>query len=226
MPIKKYANKSSQSMKDLIKINETKECVERGCTKFRKGLNRECSAHSSARMYYGDAQAHKIRASYFRAERFKAEHIIDNNMDNELIQRGLSYMQNWLDQVRIGTPGVLASGAVGLMVDEGVTGKELFREALAITIYNDRNPGIIPDRKPEAFQIALCIAVLCYRNLPKLGIRHRSHLHLSISLRKTVGQVLWHDLGRILIEVTSAVSDYEKSHDPATGAAKSLIIHS
>ncbi len=226
MAIKTYANSTSNSIKELIQVNEQLECHVKGCAKHRHGLNRQCSAHARAKMYYGDPLGSKVRPQHYRAERFKAEHIITNNWDHELIQKGVSYMQNWMDQVRAGTPGVQAAEIMGLQVDEGVQGWELFREAVAITLYNDRNPGVISDAKPEAFQIALCLAVLCYRNLPKLGVRHRNHLNVSIANRKNVGATIWYDLGRILVEISSAARDYDRKWDHETGAARTLVINS
>lgn len=203
-----------------------KECTVKGCTNKRMGVSRYCKRHYYHVSYFGHPDGRKIRPKEYSLERAKADIIIDNNLDNEAIQWGIGYFDRWLQNATEDIPGIMGADYMARMAEEGVTGKVLLREALAMMIFYERYPDVIPTNEgPEPLQIALALAVMLYRVQPHHGgVVHRNHVKLSRPERRTIGQQLWMDLGKLLVQVSRAVIKDDRKKEGKLEAAKHIQV--
>ena len=220
-----YTNKASRTMIELIAINEAKPCTIRNCKTHRHGLNKLCGKHYRNKLYYGSPHGKKIRANMMTMERRLSTHIVQNNLNNELVQKGIDYFETWLSSVRVNIPGTLAANHMGRLVDEEVTAETLFIEVLSLFLFNMRYPDAMDNNYPEVLQIALALQVLSYTYHPEFGVKHINHLKTPPRVRKDVGKEIWFSLGKVLVEIGMVVEARDEQREPKE-SSKALVIHS
>ena len=214
---------SSLNMKAQIEINEQYPCKAPGCDKNRHSLSSYCGAHHAKRLYFGSIDARKIRYNETELERVKARHVVEANPDHPAIQQCIEFFTTWLENAVNDIPGIPCKKQFVRMHQEGVTGKELAIEAISILLFHQKYPGTIPDDTPEPFQIALALAVVCFRKREHLGIRHIAHTKISARERKILGKNIWNELGKALTIVASEIRSYERAKERQIQYGKLIV---
>lgn len=195
-----------KSIREMIQINEQRPCSIPGCDRMRHSLNKYCGKHYYRHLYFGHHNARKIRDTEMEPERGKAKHVVELNADHSAIQRGIQYFDQWLENAGNDVQGTLYADLFKQMHSESITGKDLFTEAVAITLFNERHPGEIPGENPEPFMIALGLCVGCLKKSPlRDELRHKFHMTITAKNRKALGRIVWGDLGKVLITVANAI---------------------
>jgi hypothetical protein len=200
-------------MKELIKENEQLICSAPGCTKNRHSLSSYCGAHYIKKLYFGDIRGRKIRYNETDLERAQARHVIEANPKHPAIEQCIEFFTTRLENAANDVPGVPCKKQFARMHSEGVTGKDLAIEAIAILLFHYHNPGTIPDDTPGPFQIALALAVACFKRREKIGIRHIAHTRISAQERKVLGKSIWNELGKALTIIASEIQSYERAKE-------------
>ena len=202
------------SIDKMLERNAQQDCIIPGCNKKRSALTRYCSAHNYRRRQFGSPYGYRVKPNDVRLERIKAEHIVKNNQDHPAIEMGCSYFQNWIEQAQAQAPGICAAKEFRRLGEDGVSGEDLFIEVIAVALFAEANPDTVPQNEgPEPYQIALALAVLCFKKGVKRGAKCIGHIKISSETRREVGKVLWNDLSRVIVQVKSAIQEREKEEE-------------
>jgi hypothetical protein len=188
-----------------IAENTRKPCSAPDCSKPRFRLSTCCRIHAYAAATYGHALGRPFKPKEYAAELKEVSTLIDLNPGHPSVTASIAWFRDWMDRAWVNEPGTLAVRAMQGFHEAGIQPVTLLKTVMAIWVFADRHPAVLPDDERLDRALSLACLGLIPRQSRTSRTGKRAYARYDGCSRRELGKEIRFQLSQVFANVKLAV---------------------
>lgn len=188
--------------KSAVAHNETLTCDFCESKRFR--LGRWCRRHSRRLQRNGHPEALRLKSPEYRGERETATRFVSQHVEHPAVKAAVKWATRWLEAAAAGEKVPAASELKRLRAD-GITGRQIVEEALAVWLVSRWRPSRLSDDVRLTFALGNAVLFLSPRRKRYSARGVAWYSDMGSKIRRETGEHVRRTLGIFFMNASASL---------------------